>query len=219
MVLHLAWIIVAKRVERFERFEKRAIRYLFVKMKFSKILQSILLERYINLISKEDKTKYAKEVWNILQKAYASIGGFKSANTIEELINDTFMWKLVRKNGRIVAAVIYKDQRGRKSIAGAAELGPDGKATEEGKAALISIVIEDIKMNRSWSEVSGKMEHLKLKHGATPIPNTYAAELTGKEILELKPDGYHYVRMIGGKPYEKMIVGYVEGLDLKALRK
>jgi hypothetical protein len=188
-------------------------------MKLSKILENILLERYVNLISKEDKLKYVDEVWELMQKAYASIGGFKSAVNKEDLVNDSFLWKLVRKNNRIVAAVLYKDRLGRKSFAGAAEQGPDGKATEEGKAGLLSIIIEDVKMNRSWSEVSGKMEHLKMKHGAAPIPNKYAAELTGKEILELNPDGYHYTRMIAGHPHEKMIVGHVEGIKIDSTRK
>ena len=183
-------------------------------MKLAQILEQVLLERYVNLIKKEDKQKYVDQVWDMLQKTYAPIGGFKSADSKEDLIQDSSIWKLVRKGGKIVAVMIYKDKLGRKSIAGATEIGEDGKATEEGKKALLSIVIEDIKLNRSWSEVSGKMEHLKRKYGAVPIPNKYAAELTGKEILELNPDGYHYTRMIGGKPYEKVIVGKVEGLNL-----
>ncbi|NDC22757.1 MAG: hypothetical protein EBZ49_01320 [Proteobacteria bacterium] len=182
-------------------------------MKLTRILEHILVERFVNAISDQDKLKYVDQVWDMMQKAYAPIGGFKSVNSKEELIKDTSIWKMVRKDGKIIAAKLYADKRGRKSIAGAAEVGEDGKATEEGKKALLSIMIEDIKLNRSWAEVSGKVEHLMLKHGSVPIPNKYAAEILGKEILELNPDGYHYTRMIAGKPYEKVIVGTVKGFE------
>ena len=34
--------------------------------------------------------------------------------------------------------------------------------------------------------------------------------LTGKEILDLNPDGFHYTRLIQGKPHEKVIYGWVK---------
>lgn len=188
-------------------------------MKLVSLLENMLNERYVNLYTPQEKLKYADEVWDILQKSYQKIGGFKSAENVQDLIDKSSLWKMVRKNDKIVAVAIYKDQRGRKSIAMGAEVGPDGKATKEGRDAIMSIIIEDIKLKRSWSEVSGAAEHLKVKQGATRIPNKYAAELTGKEIIELNPDGYHYIRMIAGKPYEKIIVGYIEGLNIDDTRK
>jgi hypothetical protein len=64
---------------------------------------------------------------------------------------------------------------------------------------------------------------------AQPIPNSFAATLTGKEILELNPDGFHYTRLISGHPHEKIIYGFVnldpgtaaklelQGVDLQKL--
>jgi hypothetical protein len=68
-----------------------------------------------------------------------------------------------------------------------------------------------------------------LRSGAKPIDNKYAEFLTGKKILDLNPDGYHYTRLIQGEPHEKIIVGFVHlspqgkeklvslGFDLKNL--
>ncbi len=166
--------------------------------------KEFLIETYINVIRPKDKQKYASQVWDILQNSYASLpGGFATAATIDELIEKSWMWKLVKKDDKIVAVQIYKDQYGRKGIAG----GTDGSST--GKAELNKIVISDIKLNRSWAEVSGAPEHIMTKFGASPIPNILAAKLTGKEILSLNDDGFHYTRLIAGKPYEKIIFGTV----------
>ena len=42
------------------------------------------------------------------------------------------------------------------------------------------------------------------------MPNQYAGLLTGKQILELNDDGYHYTRLIHGEPHEKVIYGFVD---------
>ena len=82
---------------------------------------TVLLERIINLFN-DDKWEYAQQVWDILQRSYQYIGGFKTASSIEELIGKSGMWKLVIRNGNISALQIYKDQYGRKLIAS----GTDG---------------------------------------------------------------------------------------------
>ena len=45
--------------------------------------EELLFERYINLFTNADKMQYGQEVWDLLQKAYADKGGFKSAPDIE----------------------------------------------------------------------------------------------------------------------------------------
>jgi hypothetical protein len=164
--------------------------------------RTLLSERYINLFNDDIKV-YIDEIWDILQRSYAPIGGFLTASTKEELIQKSWMAKCVKKNGKIVAVRLYKDQHGRKGIAG----GTDGSAI--GKQWFMKMIQEDIKFGRSWSEVSGAMEHILRKSGAEPIPNYLAKSLTGKDILELNPDGYHYTRLIGGEPHEKIIFGTV----------
>jgi hypothetical protein len=172
-----------------------------------KRIYNLLTERFINATTEDEMKKYSSVVWEMLNTSYKDIGGYKGASSPEELINKSSLWKLVRKNGKIVAVVIYADNRGRKAIALATD------SSIEGKEALMSIWAEDLSYNRAWSEVSGKAEHLKLKKGFKPVPNKYAAEILNKEILNLNPDGIHYTRLIGGIPYEKAIVGKIAGYE------
>lgn len=167
-------------------------------------LLDLLVERYINLHSSTDIEKYIDDIWDIMQESYKDIGGFATAGSKEELVSKVGFAKLVRRNGRIVAASLYKDQYGRKAIAG----GSDG--TTQGVADLKKILYDDMKHQRAWAESSGAVEYLLTKYGGVPVSNEYAEELLGKKILSKDPDGYHYTREIGGKPYKKVIIGYLD---------
>lgn len=169
-------------------------------------LANILLERFVNLHNPQDMSKHIDVIWKILEDSYASIGGFKSATDKEDLMKKSGLTKLVVKDGKIVAVKIYKDELGRKSIAG----GTDGSA--EGKKWFIKMCEEDIKLNRAWGEVSGAMEHIMLKRGSVPIPNTMVARILGKPITNLDPDGYHYTRDIQGEPHTKIMIGDLDKL-------
>jgi hypothetical protein len=171
-------------------------------MKLCTILETLLLEHYVNLIDSEEKRKYVEEVWDMLQRAYEPVGGFKSANSPEHLIDDSHLWKLVRRDGKIVSVIIYKDQNGRKLIG----MATDGSV--QGKKDLSKIASEDTKLRRSWAEASGPAEKFLLKHGAIPIPAKFAKQLTGKELLGYDVDGVHYTRLIAGELKTKAIYGF-----------
>jgi len=196
----------------------------------------LLVEKVLNLHTPEQKMKYADKIWDMLQRSYKKIGGFKSANSAEELANDLGYWKVVRRGDHITALGVYKQVSNTdnfKMIASATEteLNPEGeyKATAQGLKDYNMLKKDDIKTKRAWAEVSGPAEKLMLKAGAKPIDNKYAEFLTGKKILDLNPDGYHYTRLIQGEPHEKIIVGFVKlspngkeklsnlGFDLKHL--
>lgn len=175
--------------------------------------EALICERFLNALNKEDMRKYADEVWDILQKAY-SYCGMASMDSVEQLIDETDMWKMVRKNGKIVAVNTYSNKRsGRKICYG----GQDG--TEEGKKAFKKILEEDFKLKdrQSWAEVSGAMEVTALKQGAMPIP-AYIAELIMKDKTfdSIHEDGFHYTRMIGGEPHTKLMVGNFAGKEFTA---
>lgn len=180
--------------------------------------KEFLIERVLNLHTPEEKMPYAQAVWDMLQRSYQNIGGFKSASSVEELVNEPGYWKVVRRDGRLTAVNIYKkvpNTETFKVIASATETIYDPekeryKATPPGFKDYEMIKSGDVKMNRSWAEVSEKAEKMMQLSGAKPIPNTYAELLTGKNILELNPDGYHYTRLIQGKPKEKVIYGFVK---------
>lgn len=150
--------------------------------------------------------KYADQVWELLQKAYShpKIGGFRSADDIPDLISKTNMWKLVVRSGKVTAVNLYRDLHGRKSIAACSD------GTPEGRQDYNLIKDADIKYERSWAEVSGAPEIIMKRAGMKPVPAKFAAILTGKEILEYNPDGYHYSRLISGHLHEKVIYGSIK---------
>jgi hypothetical protein len=166
-------------------------------------IKQIISEKFINLIGEDNIKPYIQDIWNIMQRTYKSIGGFKTANSPEELLNKVSFAKLVKKDNKIIAAILYKDKLGRKTIAG----GSDGST--EGVKWIKKVFQEEIQQQRSWGEFSGKMESLMLKYGGIPIPNSEAESILGKDIIEKNKDGYHYTRLINGEPHEKIIIGHL----------
>ena len=138
-----------------------------------------LFEHYVNAFNTDSKQKYADQVWEIMVRTYEKVGGFHTAANIEELMQKTGLWKLCVRDGHVYAAMLYKDQHGRKSIAS----GTDGSS--QGKRDYLKMKDEDIGQKRAWAEVSGPVELIMKKSGALPVPNSLAATLTGKEYLNL----------------------------------
>ena len=179
--------------------------------------REFLIERILNLWTPEERQPYAKQVWDMLLRSYKHKGGFKSASSLEELVNTPGYWKLTRRGDKITSVSIYKKvehTNNFKGIASASETEfsqPKNRyaATKPGYADYSHMKDADLKTHRSWSEVSAEIEQLLLKSGAKSIPNKFAAILTGKEILKLNPDGIHYTRLIKGEPHEKSIYGFV----------
>ena len=174
----------------------------------------VIQEHYVTLWDDEedliDKEKYLDEVWEILQKSYASIGGNASMKDKKALLQDNMMWKLVVRNGKVVCCSISKIVGNtRKMVAG----GTDGST--QGKKDFYNMSREDVQRieRNSWSEVSGSMEGVFLfKLNATPIPANVAEKILddrGKIVLSKSADGFHYKRKIGDKVYEKIMFGNI----------
>lgn len=170
------------------------------------LAESLITERYVNLRGRQQIEPYLDSIWDILQLTYEPIGGFLTASSKEELLGKIDFAKLVRRDGKIVAAAVYKDKNGRKLIGA----GYDG--SQQGKVDILKTYLEDIKQARAWGEYSGRLETTMLKYGGVPIPNKFAEYILQKPIKSLNPDGYHYTREIGGEYHEKIIIGK---LDLK----
>lgn len=115
-----------------------------------------LFETYVNLLPADQagKEKYRDQVWNILQKSYAPIGGIKGGGfESPEAMDKIPMWKLGIRDGKVRAVIMYKDKGGRKSVA----VGTDG--SEEGQWFINDIFKNEL--SRSYGEKSkaalGKM--------------------------------------------------------------
>ena len=165
----------------------------------------IINERFVNVFTPEDKEKYIDQLWHLLELTYAELGGLMGASK-GDLISAPGIWKLVRKNGKIIAGILYRDMAGRKI-----RLVLHNNS-EEGKEWVKKIIHDDIALGRSWGEVSGPLEKVMIKLGAKPIPNQYAEKILKQPVTELNPDGYHYTREVTpGVEKEQIILGNLEG--------
>lgn len=173
-------------------------------------IYDMINEHFVNLLKKDQMQEYKDQVWKILEDSYSYIGGMAGMRDVDQLIDESDFWKLVRRNNKITAVCIYSYKRGgRKSC----YLGSDG--TEQGKTDLYKIISEDAKLTdrQQYGEYSGKMVSVQLKNGCMPIPNVIAKEvMKDKKFLEFKDDGYFYVRMIGGDPHTKIMMGNYKGI-------
>lgn len=165
----------------------------------------MLNERFVNVFTPEDKQKHMDELWQLLELTYAEIGGLMGASK-NDLISAPGIWKLVRKEGKIIAGILYRDLAGRKI-----RLVLHNNS-EQGKDWVKKIIKDDIAFGRSWGEVSGALEKVMIKLGARPVSNLHAEEILGKPVTDLHSDGYHYTRNVGGNvEKEQVILGNLEG--------
>lgn len=113
----------------------------------------VLSERYINLLPhhEAEKNAHAKEVFDLVHKSYEKLGGIHGSGFKDhhDMVKNIPMWKLHKKDGKIRAAVLYKDKGGRKSVA----VGTDG--SDEGKRGLKHIMKSEIAHKTAYKEVSG----------------------------------------------------------------
>ena len=193
-----------------------------------KRFDQFISERFVNLIGdNQDKERYVDEVWDLLQKSYAGIGGIKGTgfSSKQDMIDNIPFWKLGVKKGKVVAAVFYKDKGGRKSVAFASDGSP------ESAPVVIDIITNDLK--RSFGEKSKAMlgKVLKtvpwtvlepftmtpaeaqsvLKKDTTPVSGLkdYQIPDDGKLALAKHPQlkQYAYLRDLNGDPTFKVMFG------------
>lgn len=183
--------------------------------------KQFIQEHYLNLFSSEEKRKHVDEVKKLLDYSYASIGGIHGSGfkNHEDMIANIPMWKLNRRSGKIVSAILYKDTNGRKSVA----LGTDG--SESGKHGLIDMMKNDVTKNRSYGEMSSKLLSFVKKHVGTEILKTHIIPfheitkhlpnieirkplLDDVEIIRHPEYAEHfYQRKIGGQWHTKLMIG------------
>lgn len=169
--------------------------------------EQFLCENYKNLTSIEDKQKYKKQVWDVLDKSYQYIGGIKGSGfeSIDAMLKNIPYWKIFTRNDKVIAVMLYKDKNGRKMVA----CGSDGSS--EGKQIVKRMIQDDIRHQRAYGEISDALVGYVKKHfTADEIAKYFVKADQAGQILnkKVKPTGqFTYVRMIGGEPHEKMMYG------------
>ena len=167
--------------------------------------KEFLNEKFINLFDENEKEQYKDEVWNLLQKSYAPLGGIKGNGfkNPDDMVKNIKMWKIQKKNGKIVAGVMYKDKNYRKTVA----VFTDG--SKNGKESLKQMLKDDLK--RSIIEVS----HSLLKFLERNLPSFIDKyKIPCKKVKEYLPDDeincedeYYYTRKIGNEEIRKLMLG------------
>lgn len=183
------------------------------------IKEHLICEHFMTLFNKDkdQRNKYAKQVYDMVVKAYEYLKGLAGCKSFEDFqkqyVNDerdkNLMWKLVRRGDTITACKIYVlNSLGRKSVVMAS------LDTEQGKNDLNKILSEDYNMTdrHAWAEVSGKALGKALNMGAIPLPNHMLSSLLPKklkngEIELIENENYFYKRLIKGEWHTKMLIG------------
>lgn len=188
-----------------------------------RFLDILLTERFVNLFTKDvDERKAAvDEVWQIIEDSYRDIGGIKGSGfkSKEDMVAKIPFWKLVRRNGKIVTVVMYKDKLGRKIVAAGTNASP------EGKAGLLAIIGDDVNRQRAFGEFSDKLLAFIIKNIGADVIKKYVIDrsrlkeiLGDKEIFDPEPGDryvvkyptlkdYFYRREIGGEMHTKLSFG------------
>lgn len=162
-------------------------------MKFIEFIE----ERYVNLFTNDaEREKYKNEVYDLIQASYHSIGGIKGSGfeSADAMVKKIPMWKLKKRNGKIVAGALYKDKNGRKSVCSFTD------GTKIGKMELAKIMSVD--GNRAYKEVSSVAE----------VKRIMSDEEIGKpdkKYIELYPElaDFFYSRKIGNDIETKIAIG------------
>jgi hypothetical protein len=190
-----------------------------------------LNESYVSLIGTDDATleakrKYAQEVFDLLQLAYASIGGIKGSgfDSPEDMIENIPFWKLNVANEHVRLVLMYKDVGGRKLVATATD------GSERAKRQMVDQLIPEL--DRAYGEKSGPslgffmksvpfealQPYLRTPDEAAAILNRDVIQYAGYEG-ELTPGDertadrfpelreYFYLRDIGGVMKLKLMLG------------
>jgi hypothetical protein len=179
-----------------------------------------LIERFVNVLDVKEKESYADIVWDMIQTSYKPSGGIKGSgfSSKEDMFNNIPFWKIAKKNGKVVAVILYKDKGGRKRVAAAT----DGSV--EGKNMLARMMKDDLTQQRSYAEVSGPSLGFIIKKYGDGLSKHVILPSEAENILGVKLDypvpkddkevvahpelhRYFYIRDINGTPLTKLMMG------------
>lgn len=156
----------------------------------------------------QGKEQYVDQVWDMLQAAYAKVGGLhgNGFKDKQDMINNIPFWKLAVRGKNVTALSMYKMKDGRKRVA----IATDG--TSAGKADLVGILRDDMLTGRSYGEVSGpSLIFITKIFGESEMKKYFVPVDIVKKVLfddEVRDiDGIRYERKIGGSWHEKVMIG------------
>ena len=89
-----------------------------MKIDISKLNLHTLHESIKALFDDKSRLAIADEVLQMARSNYAGVGGIKGdgMDSPEELVASTKMWRIIRKNNKIIGGILYNDRGGKKVV-------------------------------------------------------------------------------------------------------
>jgi hypothetical protein len=174
-------------------------------LKNNPLLEELPKNKWVD-ISPDEKVKYAKDIFDLINTAYAPIGGnlnYKSAADVLGSEADADYEVIdIDDDPEPDALVSYKEKDSGKKLTA---LGHDG--SPRAKSTSLNRMATLLKQPGYYLEVSGKLQDILLAKGAPIVKDKELIQkvLKGKD-LEFNEDGT-YQRFIGGKKYTKTLLG------------
>ena len=170
----------------------------------------------LKFVGKNEILPIADQIWDMLIRSYANIGGLKTYEDKEQFLGMVKYAKLVYDSGTLVACATY-----RKVGASFKMVAIGCNQRVNGKLGIQEIIKDDILKldDHFWAEVSGAIEYYFKKYNGYPMPNTIVPNILKKDVGLFRfsnEDKVHYEREIGGRWHEKMIFGIKDEETYKA---
>ena len=153
-------------------------------------------------LSKGEIKDVEEEILDLIQKAYAPIGGHPNYKSVSDLAGSDYEIIDLDDDPELDAVTVTKQRAGGTKHVG---IGHDG--TSQGKRGAIGRTIDKLDEPSNYIEASGAIENILRKANVTQVTDeeTIRKALKGKEI-EMYDDG-SYNRGLGGKKYRKTMWG------------
>jgi len=174
-------------------------------LKNNPLLEEFPKGQWVDL-SSDEKVEYAKDIFDLINTAYAPIGGninYKSAADVLGAESDAdYEVVNIDDDPEPDALISYKEKDAGKKITA---LGHDGEPVSKSKS--LNKMASLLKEPGYYLEVSGKLQDILLAKGAPIVKDKDVIQkvLKGKK-LEFNEDGT-YQRFIGGEKHTKTLLG------------
>jgi len=174
-------------------------------LKKNPLLEELPKDKWVD-IAPNEKAEYAKDIFDLINTAYAPIGGnlnYKSeADVLGSEADANYEVINIDDDPEPDALISYKEKDAGKKLTA---LGHDGSNIAKSKS--LNRMASLLKQPGYYLEVSGKLQDILLAKGAPVVKDKELIQkvLKGKK-LEFNDDGT-YQRFIGGEKHTKTLLG------------
>jgi len=173
-----------------------------------------------NELSNSEKEELSKEFIDLIQTAYAPIGGHVKFTTADDVFKDNKIthWKVIDLHGSPDADVIVF---GKESKYGIKSVGVGHDGERDSTRVYLDAKAKDLSKPGYYVEVSGKLAEIML--GKYKVPSVDSEEVIKKVLKkDIKWHGEHpdgktpgdgwYTRKIGNSDHTKILLGKPKGI-------